>query len=100
MIAVAGELDILTAPRFGAFINELVHRRSDELVIDLTDTYFIDSAGLQVLLSAQRRVARAGRGLAVICPEGPARRAFELARLVETLGIVSSFEEYESNVGA
>jgi anti-anti-sigma factor len=50
---------------------------------------FIDSAGLQVLLAAHRRLSRAGRGLAVVCDDGRVRRVIELSRLIETLGVVS-----------
>jgi hypothetical protein len=31
----------------------------------------------------------------VICDDGPVRRVIELARLVETLGVVSSLDEFE-----
>ncbi len=95
MVTVSGELDILTAPRFSAFIGELVRRRMGDLIIDLTDTSFVDSAGLQILLSAQRRVTRHARWLALICPAGPVRGVIELARLTEALRVVSSLEEYE-----
>jgi anti-sigma B factor antagonist len=97
VIAVAGELDLLTASRFGAFINELVHRGRDDIVVDLTDTQFMDSAGLHILLSAHRRMARGGRGLSVICPHSPVRRIIEMARLTETLGVFSSFGEYQAS---
>jgi anti-anti-sigma regulatory factor len=50
---------------------------------------FIDSARLQILLGAQRRLARAPRALTVVCPGGPVRRVIELARLIEVLGVVS-----------
>jgi hypothetical protein len=49
--------------------------------------------GCTFLLTAQ--VTRARRRLAVICAEGPVRRVIELARLVETLGVVSSLHESE-----
>jgi anti-anti-sigma factor len=98
VVTVAGELDILTAPKFSAFVGELVRRRAGDLVIDLCEARFVDSAGLQILLSAQRRVARQAQWLAVICPPGPVRRVMELTRLTEALGVVSSFEEYEGRL--
>jgi anti-sigma B factor antagonist len=95
VVTVAGELDILTAARFSAFVGELVRRQVGDLLIDLRQARFVDSAGLQILLSAQRRVSRQARWLGVICPPSPVRRVIELARLTEPLGVVSSFEEYE-----
>jgi len=96
VIAVNGELDILTAPRFSALVDELVRRRASDIIVDLTGTRFIDSAGLHILLNAERRMARRSRSLAVICPAGPVRRVFELSRLVEPLHVTASFRDYES----
>jgi anti-sigma B factor antagonist len=96
VITVTGELDLLTAARFGAYINQFVHRGRDDIIVDLTGTQFMDSAGLQILLSAERRVTRAARQLTVICPPGPVRRIIEMARLSETLGVRSSLGGYEA----
>jgi anti-sigma B factor antagonist len=96
VIAVSGELDILTAPKFSASIDGLVRRRARDLVVDLSGLRFVDSAGLQVLLSAQRRVTRRAKWLGLICPAGPVRRVIELARLTETLGVLSSLSDYEA----
>jgi anti-sigma B factor antagonist len=100
VLAAAGELDILTVPAFSAKLNELVRRRARDIVVDLSEVRFVDSAGLQVLLSAQRRVTRHARRLVVICPAGPARRVIELARLVDVLGVVASFSECEARLVA
>jgi anti-anti-sigma factor len=95
MVHVEGELDILTAPKLGAQLDGIVRKGSGDVVLDLRDAVFMDSAGLHILLSAHRRLTGARRRLAVICPEGPVRRVIELARLVETLGVVSSLQESE-----
>jgi anti-sigma B factor antagonist len=98
VVTVSGELDILTAPKFSASIDEVVRGRTRDVVVDLSETRFVDSAGLQVLLSAQRRVTRRARWLALICPAGPVRRVIELARLTETLGVLASLKEYEAQM--
>jgi anti-anti-sigma factor len=97
LITLAGELDVLTAPKFSAFIDELVRLRGGDVVVDLSEVCFVDSAGLQVLLSARRRISRHANWLAVICPAGPVRQVIELARLSEALGVVSSLDEYEAH---
>jgi anti-anti-sigma factor len=96
VIHVDGELDILTAPQLGAQLDEVVRKRSGAVVLDLRDAVFIDSAGLHILLSAHRRLTQAARPLTVICGPGPVMRVIELARLVETLGVVPSFDDYEA----
>jgi anti-sigma B factor antagonist len=87
-VAVQGELDLLTAPKLAGHVGELLRAEPGDVVLDLAETEFIDSAGLAILLNVQRRLARRGRQLRVICDEGPVRRVIELARLGETLGVV------------
>lgn len=87
ILRLDGELDVLTAPRLTARLDDAVRQGRGEVIVDLSAVDFIDSAGLHVLLNAQRRLIRLSRRLRVICQPGPVRRVFELARLVETLGV-------------
>jgi anti-anti-sigma factor len=86
-LALGGELDLLTAVQFSARVDEIVRRGSGDVVVDLRGLRFIDSAGLHILLNAQRRLIRGGRRLSVWCGPGPVARAIQLARLSETLGV-------------
>jgi anti-sigma B factor antagonist len=92
VLHVEGELDILTAPKLSAELDAIMRRSTGDVVLDLRDTLFIDSAGLHILLSAHRRLTRASRRMSVVCGDGPVRRVIELARLTETLGVVSGLE--------
>jgi anti-anti-sigma factor len=94
MIGVAGELDVLTVSKLSARLDDAIRRRQGDLVIDLSETEFIDSMGLHALLIVQRRLFRQARTMVVICPPGAVRNAIELARLAEPLGVVSSVEDY------
>ena len=96
MLRVGGELDLLTADGLRAELDDELRHGTGNVVIDLRDTDFVDSAGLHILLNAQRRLTRQSRSLAVICEPGPVRRVFELAKLVETLGVVPSMREYRN----
>ncbi len=87
-ITVEGELDLLTAPTLVAQIADLVRAEPADVVLDLVETEFIDSAGLAILLNLQRRLDRRGRRLRVVCDDGPVRRVIEMARLEEALGVV------------
>jgi anti-sigma B factor antagonist len=95
VVAVTGELDVLTAPRLTTSLDDLIRRGQGNIVIDLSGAGFIDSLGLHTLLNLQRRLAHRSRSLAVVCGDGPIRRAIELARLEDALGVVSSLAEYE-----
>lgn len=95
VLMVAGELDLLTSPKLAAELDEAIRRGTEDAVVDLSETTFMDSSGIHVLLEAQRRLALGSRGLAVVCARGPARRTLEVTGLLHGLGVVSSFEEYE-----
>jgi|SRR5947209_15580888 len=88
VVHMTGELDVLTAPKLAARLDEALRRDAGDVHVDLRDVEFIDSAGLHVLLNAQRRLTRRSRRLSVLCGPGPVRRVIELARLVETLGVI------------
>ncbi len=95
VLAVTGELDVLTARKLTPLLDDIVRKQTGDVVIDLSQAEFIDSFGLTVLLGTQRRLERQRRSLAVICGDGPVRRAIEFARLLESLGVVPSLAEYE-----
>ena len=100
VVVVSGELDVLTAPKLNRWVDDVIRRGEGNVVIDLSEAGFIDSLGLHTLLNLQRRLSRHSRSLAVICGEGPVRRAIELARLEDALGVVSSLAEYELSQAA
>jgi anti-sigma B factor antagonist len=80
VLRLEGEIDISTAPRLNAALAEATAAGVDEVWIDLIGVRFIDSTGIAALLHATHSLAGPGR-LALICPDGPARRALELCGL-------------------
>ena len=90
MVHVEGELDILTGPKLTGRLNALLRERTTDVVLDLRNVRFMDSAGLQILLLTRRRLLRESRALSVICADGPVRRLIELERLNETLHVTDS----------
>ncbi|HEY6399518.1 MAG TPA: STAS domain-containing protein [Solirubrobacteraceae bacterium] len=96
VIDVEGELDVLTAPSLALEIDHVVRRQSGDMVLDLRSTGFVDSAGLGLLLSTRRRLARHQRALTVMCDTGPVWRVIARARLLDALGVVSSPEGHDA----
>jgi anti-anti-sigma factor len=93
VLRVAGAADIASAPALGVQVADLIRRSESDIVVDLSDTTFLDSTALSVLLNINRRATRAGLGSAVICPPGPARTPMRIARLEETLRVHDSETE-------
>ncbi len=59
-LTLAGRLDTTTAPELEATIKEHVEGIND-LVLDFTELAYISSAGLRVLLSAQKVMNKQGK---------------------------------------
>jgi anti-anti-sigma factor len=79
VVAVRGEIDLVSAPRLEAAVEEAIldHGTPRPLLVDLEECTFMDSTGLALLLRAQDRL---GEDLAVACPPaGAPARLLELA---------------------
>ena len=59
LIALEGRLDTVTAPRLETELNASLDGITD-LIIDMKDLEYISSAGLRVLLSAQKTMNKQG----------------------------------------
>lgn len=58
-VAVEGKLDTTTAPELEAVLKES-YEGVEELIFDFSDLEYISSAGLRVLLSAQKTMSSQG----------------------------------------
>jgi anti-sigma B factor antagonist len=86
VLRFAGEIDIATAQRLQDALDAAMSAGAAEIWIDLTAVRFIDSTGIAALLRATAALP-GPRRLAVICPDGPARRALELCGLGKVLAL-------------
>ena len=85
VLAVGGEIDLDSVGVLSAAVEAALAGGAAELWIDLSDTRFMDSSGLHLLLDTRRRVRDLNRQLAIICPPGPVRRLFDIAGVPEHL---------------
>src|SRR5215216_2721158 len=60
VVAVTGEIDLFTAPEFKQRMSGLIDAGRSRLVVDLSETTFIDSSSLGVLNGAHRRLKLRG----------------------------------------
>ncbi len=67
VMAVAGEIDVATAPRLRKAAIALVGDGHHRVVVDLEAVDFLDSTGLGVLIGVLRRLNAVGGELRVVC---------------------------------
>ena len=86
-IALEGRLDTMTAPELEAELKSSLDGVS-ELTVDLSDLAYISSAGLRVLLSAQKTMSK--QGSMVVCGANEdIMDIFEVTGFVDILNIQS-----------
>lgn len=78
LLAVAGEIDTLTAPRLEAALAELLATTDPTLVVDLSDVVFLASSGLAVLIQAAHRATAGERTLRLVVQTRAVRRPLEI----------------------
>jgi anti-sigma B factor antagonist len=92
LVVVRGELDLFAAPELKEAISESLTEDARDLIVDLTQTLFIDSSGLAVLMLAMRRAQRLDGRLVVIDAGGSVARTFRVAGVDQILTIVPTRE--------
>jgi anti-sigma B factor antagonist len=85
-LAVAGEVDIYTAPRLREEIASiLTDPTTSYLIVDLADLEYIDSTGASVLVAGLRLGQRHGAGFRVVNAHGQVLRVFTVLCLDRVL---------------
>jgi anti-sigma B factor antagonist len=88
LIALVGELDIASAPRFEEGLAEVEADTPGTVVLDLRRVDFIDSTGLRAVIAADERARTAGRRLVVVRGPAAVERVFNVTQLDQRLDIV------------
>jgi anti-sigma B factor antagonist len=80
-MAISGEIDLYTAPRLQAEFSRLLENGPDRVVIDMSGVEFCDSTGMNVLLSALKRMRERGGVLEVAAPRPAVRKILQVTGL-------------------
>jgi len=90
VISLAGEVDLYTAPEFKQQLLEVIGQGGKQVIVDFTNTTFIDSTTLGVLLSVVKRVRPEGGAVVLVCPDRNVKRIFEITLLDRVFTIFES----------
>ena len=91
--AVGGEVDLETAPQLGDHVLAALQDVSPHVVLDLTGVTFMDSTGLKVLLSIQRRADLAGGSFAIAGVGRTVAKVLALTGLDQTFAIYDTLAD-------
>lgn len=99
VIALSGEVDLYTAPEFKQQLLEVIGRGGKDVVVDFSNTTFIDSTTLGVLVGGVKRL-RPNRGqLSLVCADRNITKIFEITGLDKVFSIYASRDEAVGSLG-
>jgi anti-sigma B factor antagonist len=81
VIVVSGEVDLFGAPKLRAELVRAIESEGSQVVVDLSETRFIDSTTLGVLLEGSKLLRPRGRDLALVIDNATIRKIFEITLL-------------------
>ena len=93
LIALAGEVDLYTAPEFKQQLLEVVGQGGRDVVVDFSDTTFIDSTTLGVLVGGVKRLRPNGGQLSLVCSDRNITKIFEITGLDKVFPIYATRDE-------
>src|SRR4029079_6708753 len=100
VISLAGEVDLYTAPEFKQQLIDVINRDARNGVVDFSDTTFIDSTTLGVLVGGVKRLRPNGGQLSLVCSDRNITKIFEITGLDRVFTIYGTREEAVSKLGA
>jgi anti-sigma B factor antagonist len=100
VVAPSGELDLYTCPEFEGELTRVISNGAERVVVDLTQTTFIDSTALGILLGALENLRSQDGRLSVVSADEAILRVFEVTGLHRIFEIHESRAEALGNIDA
>ncbi len=98
LLTVNGRIDSATAPELQKSLNEATDEGNFKLVLDLKGVDFISSAGLWVLVNAQKKCKRFNRGELVLA--SVSQRVRDALNLAGFIPYFNTFDDTAKAVGS
>ena len=100
VIALAGEVDLYTAPEFKGQLLDVIAKGAREVIVDFSDTTFIDSTTLGVLVGGVKRLRTNDGQLSLVCSDRNITKIFEITGLDRVFTIYPTRAEALEQIGA
>jgi len=94
-IRPAGSLDSNTYTQLQDHIAAITKSKPGALVLDLEDLSYISSAGVRVLIAAQKAMKAAGGGFAIIHLQPQIRKVFEIIMALPSPNVFESVADLD-----
>ena len=98
VISLAGEVDLYTAPEFKQQLLEVIGQGGKQVIVNFSDTTFIDSTTLGVLVGGVKRLRTNEGQLSLVCSDRNITKIFEITGLDRVFTIYPTREEAVARV--
>jgi anti-sigma B factor antagonist len=99
VVSLAGEVDLYTAPEFKQQLLEVISHGAKTVIVDFTNTTFIDSTTLGVLVGGVKRLRTNDGQLTLVCSDRNITKIFEITGLDRVFSIYPTREEAVAAAG-
>ena len=99
VISLSGEVDLYTAPEFKQQLLDVIGNGAVNVIVDFTNTSFIDSTTLGVLVGGVKRLRPIDGQLSLVCSDRNITKIFEITGLDRVFIIYPTREEAVSSLG-
>jgi len=99
VISLSGEVDLYTAPEFKQQLVDVIGQGGKEVVVDFTNTTFIDSTTLGVLVGGVKRLRTNDGRLSLVCSDRNITKIFEITGLDKVFEIYATRDDAISALG-
>ncbi len=93
VVAVRGEIDLFTAPELKQVLTGAIEQGRRRVVVDLSETTFLDSTALGVLIGAVKRLRSNDGALAIVNVDRNIAKTFEITGLDQIFALLPSRDE-------
>lgn len=100
IVAVAGEIDVFTAPQLDSLLAGEIEAGHTNLVLDFTQVEFLDSTGLGVVVKAVKTCRADSGSVSVVVTTDRIRRIFEITGLDSAIRLGATLAEVTSIHGS
>src|SRR5687767_1923836 len=99
VISLAGEVDLYTAPEFKQQLLDVISQGGKRVVVDFSNTTFIDSTTLGVLVGGVKRLRTNDGELSLVCNDRNITKIFEITGLDRVFAIHATRDDAVKNLG-
>ena len=99
VISLAGEVDLYTAPEFKQQLLDVISQGGKNVIVDFSNTTFIDSTTLGVLVGGVKRLRTNEGRLSLVCSDRNITKIFEITGLDKVFEIYATRDEAVSALG-